>query len=117
MQALIVAFGIPQLLNKYGVEFNWSNMEIVPAIIVCGLNSATYVAEIIRSGLQAVDIGQTEAARSLGMSSGLTMRIVIIPQAFRIILPALGNEVVTLVKETAVLSFVGVVEILRKNVL
>ena len=117
VQALIVAFGIPQLLNKYGVEFNWSNMEIVPAIIVCGLNSAAYVAEIIRSGLQAVDTGQTEAARSLGMSSGLTMRIVIIPQAFRIVLPALGNEVVTLVKETAVLSFVGVVEILRRGVL
>ncbi len=75
------------------------------------------MAEIIRSGLQAVDKGQLEAARSLGMSNGMAMRLVIIPQAVKIILPSVGNEFVTLIKETFVLSFVGVVEIMRQGAL
>ena len=73
------------------------------------------MAEIIRSGLQAVDIGQTEAARSLGMSSTQTMRHIIIPQAFKIIVPALGNEFIALIKETAILSVAGIVEITRRG--
>jgi His/Glu/Gln/Arg/opine family amino acid ABC transporter permease subunit len=116
VQAFIFAYGIPQLLQANGVPFKWAHL-IVPAVIVCSLNSAAYVAEVIRSGLQAVDKGQHEAARSLGMSHGMTMRLIIIPQAFKIILPALGNEFVTLIKETSVLSFVGVIEIMRKGTL
>ena len=75
------------------------------------------MAEIIRSGLQAVDKGQMEAARSLGMSHSLSMRLIIIPQAFKIVLPAFANEFITLIKETSVLSYVGVREILRKGAL
>ena len=75
------------------------------------------MAEIIRSGLQAVDIGQTEAARSLGLNSRQTMRYVIVPQAFKIIVPALGNEFVTLIKETSILSMVGIVEVTRRGTL
>lgn len=116
VQAFIFAYGIPQILQANGMDFRWSQL-IIPAIIVCSLNSAAYVAEVIRSGLQAVDKGQMEAARSLGMSHAMAMRLIIIPQAFRIILPALGNEFVTLIKETSVLSFVGVVEIMRKGTL
>ncbi|WP_037372923.1 amino acid ABC transporter permease [Anaerovorax odorimutans] len=116
VQALILAYGVPQLLQSNDIPFKWPYL-IIPAIIVCGLNSAAYVAEVIRSGLQAVDKGQMEAARSLGMSKGMAMKLIIIPQAFRIILPALGNELITLIKETAVLSYVGVVEILRRGTL
>ena len=73
------------------------------------INSAAYVSEIIRSGIQAVDIGQTEAARSLGLTKGMTMRKVVLPQAVKNILPALGNEFVTIIKETSLAStfFVG----------
>jgi len=116
VQAFVMAYGIPQLLQSNGIEFKWPEL-IVPAVIVCSLNSAAYVAEVIRSGLQAVDKGQMEAARSLGMSHGMAMRLIIIPQAFRIILPALGNEFIALIKETSILSFVGVVEIMRKGTL
>lgn len=113
VQAFILAYGLPQLLQSNDIAFRWPYL-IIPALIACGLNSAAYVAEIIRGGLQAVDKGQMEAARSLGMSYGMAMRLIIIPQAFKIILPALGNEFITLIKETAVLSYVGVVEILRR---
>ena len=73
------------------------------------INSGAYVSEIIRSGIQAVDIGQTEAARSLGLTKGMTMRKVVLPQAVKNILPALGNEFVTIIKETSLAStfFVG----------
>ena len=114
VQALIFAYGIPQFMQAHVLYFKWANL-IIPAIIVCGLNSAAYMSEVIRSGIQAVDKGQMEAARSLGMSKSMAMKLIIIPQA--IILPAVGNEFVTLIKETSVLSFVGVVEILRKGTL
>ena len=111
-QALIMAYGVPWLLQSWGIDFKWPQM-VLPAIIVCGCNSAAYMSEVIRSGIQAIDKGQMEAARSLGMSHGMAMRLVIIPQAIRIILPAFCNEFVTLIKETSVLGYVGVVEILR----
>ena len=116
VQALIFAYGVPQFMQSHVFYFKWASL-IIPAIIVCGLNSAAYMSEVIRSGIQAVDKGQMEAARSLGMSKAMAMRIIIIPQAIKIILPAVGNEFVTLIKETSVLSYVGVVEILRKGTL
>ena len=114
VQALIMAYGVPQLLQSSGTDFKWPNL-VIPAVIVCGLNSAAYLSEVIRSGIQAIDKGQMEAARSLGMSRGMAMRLIIIPQAIRIILPAFANEFVTLIKETSVLGYVGVVEILRRG--
>lgn len=116
VQALIFAYGVPQLLQNNGVPFRWPEL-IIPCMVVCGMNSAAYMAEIIRGGLQAVDKGQMEAAMSLGMTHSQAMRLVIIPQAFRIILPSLGNEFVTMIKETAVLSYAGAVEILRRAAL
>ncbi|MDD5823926.1 MAG: amino acid ABC transporter permease [Firmicutes bacterium] len=116
VQALIMAYGIPQLMQSSGVPFKWPEL-IIPAMIVCALNSAAYMAEVVRSGLQAVDRGQMEAARSLGMPKKMAMRLIIIPQAIRIILPAFCNEFVTLIKETSVLSFVGVIEITRRGAL
>lgn len=116
VQALIFAYGLPEFIQRHVFYFKWANL-IIPAIIVCGLNSAAYMSEVIRSGIQAVDKGQMEAARSLGMSKAMAMRLIIIPQAVKIILPAVGNEFVTLIKETSVLSYVGVHEILRKGTL
>ncbi|MCC8061164.1 MAG: amino acid ABC transporter permease [Clostridiales bacterium] len=116
VQALILAYGLPQLLQSNGIGFKWPYL-IIPAIMVCGFNSAAYVAEVIRGGLQAVDRGQKEAALSLGMSEGMAMRLVIIPQAIKIVLPSFGNEFITLIKETSILSYVGVVEITRKGTL
>ena len=117
VQVLILAYGVPQLLKSaFGLQFNWEHMIIV-GFIACGINSSAYMAEIIRSGLQAIDKGQTEAARSLGLSNGQTMRYIIVPQAFKIIVPALGNEFVTLIKETSILSVAGIVEITRRGTL
>lgn len=116
VQALIMAYGVPQLIQSMGSGFKWPNL-IIPAIIVCGLNSAAYMSEVIRSGIQAIDKGQMEAARSLGMSKSKAMKLVIMPQAIRIILPAFCNEFVSLIKETSVLGYVGVVEILRRGAL
>lgn len=116
VQVLIVYAGVPMLMNQYGFEFRWED-PVVASIFVCGINSSAYVAEIIRSGLQAVDKGQMEAARSLGMNHIQAMRFIVIPQAFRIILPALANEFISLLKETAVLSIISVVEVTRKSML
>jgi polar amino acid transport system permease protein len=114
VQALIMAYGVPWLLQSWGSSFKWPNL-VIPAVMVCGLNSAAYMSEVIRSGIQAIDKGQMEAARSLGMSHGMAMRLIIIPQAIRVILPAFANEFVTLIKETSVLGYVGVIEILRRG--
>ena len=117
VQVLILAYGVPQMIRLiFDMQFNWEHMIIV-GFIACGINSSAYMAEIIRSGLQAVDIGQTEAARSLGLSNGQTMRYIIVPQAFKIIVPALGNEFVTLIKETSILSVAGIVEVTRRGTL
>ncbi|QAT44077.1 amino acid ABC transporter permease [Aminipila luticellarii] len=116
VQALILYYGVPMLLQQHEIMFRW-DYPIIAGMIVCGINSSAYVAEIIRSGLQAVDPGQTEASRSLGMTNFQAMKLVIIPQAFRIILPALGNEFVSLIKETAVLSVITITEITRKSTL
>lgn len=75
------------------------------AMLAFGINSGAYVAEIVRAGINAVNIGQTEAGRSLGLSAGQTMRLIVLPQAIKNILPALGNEGITLLKETAIVGY------------
>ena len=75
------------------------------------INSSSYVAEVIRAGIQAVDKGQMEAAKSLGLSNKNAMRYVILPQAVKNILPTLGNEFIALIKETSVVSFVGAADL------
>ena len=81
-------------------------------IIAMSINSCAYVAEIIRSGVQAVDVGQMEAARSVGFSHGQAMRLVVLPQAIKNILPALANELVTMVKESSICSVLGMTELI-----
>lgn len=74
-------------------------------MIAFGINSGAYVAEIVRAGINAVNIGQTEAGRSLGLTGGMTMRYIVLPQAIKNILPALANEAITLLKETAIVGY------------
>ncbi|MEG0073839.1 MAG: ABC transporter permease subunit [Clostridia bacterium] len=80
-----------------------------------GLNSAAYVAEIIRAGLGSIDLGQAEAGRSLGLSKIQTMRYIIMPQAIKNILPTLGNEFISLVKETAVAGYIGIMDLTKSS--
>ena len=84
----------------------------IPSVVALALNSSAYVAEIFRAGILAVDAGQTEAARSLGLSSWQSMRLVVLPQAVKNVLPALANEVVTMVKESSICSVIGVYDLM-----
>ncbi len=87
--------------------------EILVAIIGFGINSGAYVSEIVRAGIMAVDKGQTEAGRSLGLSAASTMRLIILPQAFKNVLPALSNEVIALIKETSIVGYVAVTDLTK----
>lgn len=105
VQIALVYFGSFVLT---GIDVN----GFVAALIAVSLNSAAYVAEIIRSGIQSIDKGQSEASRSLGITQKQTMRHIILPQAIKNIMPALGNEFVTLIKETSVASTIGVADLM-----
>lgn len=76
-------------------------------VLPFGINSGAYVAEIVRSGIMSIDQGQTEAGRSLGLNYAQTMRLIIVPQAFKNVLPALVNEMIVLIKETAIIGYIG----------
>ena len=107
LQLMLFYFVLPQLIPIFDFnEFTWV------AIALC-INSSAYVSEIFRSGIQSVDKGQTEAARSLGLSSWQSMRLVVLPQAIKNVLPALGNEVVTMVKESSMCMVLGMGEIMH----
>ncbi len=85
--------------------------SIITAIIAFGLNSAAYTAEVIRSGIQSVDAGQTEAGLALGLKRSTIFFKIVAPQAIKNIIPALGNEVITVIKETAIVSMVGMYDL------
>lgn len=107
---------VVQLLLFYYVALPLmgANMESVTvAVVVFGLNSGAYISEIMRSGIQSVDYGQTEGGRSVGLSFPTTMMKIVIPQAVKNILPTLGNEFITLIKETSVVSFVGAMDLYK----
>lgn len=86
--------------------------RMIPGVLALSMNSAAYLSEIIRSGIQSIDLGQTEAARSLGMSQAQTMRHIILPQAIKNILPAIANEFVTIIKESSICYTIGVQDIM-----
>lgn len=95
------------LLPLLGIKM--TGVEV--SIWVFGLNSGAYISEIMRSGIQSVDPGQMEAGRAVGLSFATTMRLIVIPQAIKNILPTLGNEFIALIKETSVVSFVGAADL------
>ena len=102
-----------QLLISYNLIFVLSNEAVLVGIFAFGINSGAYVSEIIRAGIMAVDAGQTEAGRSLGLSQIQTMRLIVLPQAFKNVLPALGNEFIALLKETSVIGYLGVMDLTK----
>lgn len=103
VQVLMIVYGLPQL----GIRLPRMTLCVIALVI----NSGAYMAELIRAGLQSVDIGQSEAADSLGMSSSQKMMYVILPQAVKVTLPAVGNEFIAIIKESSVLYAVGVYEL------
>lgn len=105
-----------QLMILYYVIFKKVDINIViVGIISFGLNSAAYVSEIIRAGIDSVDIGQKEAARSLGLNYKQEMFNIVLPQAIKNVLPALGNEFITLLKETSVAGYIGITELIKAS--
>ena len=108
VQLFLLFYGVPQLI---GVNIP----EYTAGILALGINSGAYVAEIIRAGIQAVDFGQTEGAYSLGIRPVPTMLSIILPQAIKNILPALGNEFISLLKSSSIVSVIGMADLTRKS--
>ncbi|MGM0897839.1 MAG: amino acid ABC transporter permease [Bacillota bacterium] len=107
LQLMIIYYSIPQLTG-YDIS------PFLSAILAFGLNSSAYISEIIRAGIQAVDKGQLEAAQALGVPYGAMMKDIILPQALKNILPALMNEFITLTKESAIVSTIGYLDLMRR---
>ena len=113
VQIFMIYFGLPALFQGIGLSFN---LEQFPAaVLALSLNSAAYLAEIIRGGIQSIEIGQREASESLGLGPIQTMRYVIFPQALRRMLPPLGNEFITLLKDTSLVAVIGFEELFRRG--
>ncbi|OPY25558.1 MAG: glutamine ABC transporter permease protein [Methanocella sp. PtaU1.Bin125] len=111
LQLLFVNFGIPFMVSDLtGGQFNID--AFTACIVALAVNSGAYMAEIFKAGIEAVHKGQTEAARSLGMTQGQAMRYIILPQAFKIVLPALGNEFIALIKDSSIAMVIAVPEVL-----
>ena len=116
LQAVFIFYGLP-MIGFTIPDVSWipNFSRFTAGIVAMSMNSCAYVAEIIRSGIQAVDGGQMEAARSVGFSSGEAMRLVVLPQAVRNILPALGNEFVTVIKESSIVSVIGIADLMFRT--
>ena len=125
---ITVICGTPMLVQLYIVYYQLSFIQYpsgtiwgvdmeraIPCVIALSLNSAAYIAEVFRAGIQAVDVGQMEAARSCGMTSAQAMRFIILPQAIKNILPAIGNEFITMVKETSIIQYLGISDLMYNN--
>lgn len=108
VQIFLIYFALPMLAGQRVDPF-------VAAITACGVNSGAYIAEIFRAGIQAIDDGQMEAGRSLGMTWTQTMRYIIVPQAFKNIVPPLGNEFIALLKDSSLVSVIGFEELTRRG--
>lgn len=116
IQLMFVFYGLPMTgVHIPNISFIPDFPRFAAGIFAMSINSCAYVAEIIRSGIQAVDYGQTEAARSIGLTGGQTMSMVVLPQAVKNILPALGNEFVTVIKESSIVSVVGIADLMFRT--
>lgn len=105
-----------QLMIIYYVVFKSVDVSVVlVGILAFGINSGAYVSEIIRAGIQSIPIGQTEAGYALGLKYNQVMSYIVLPQAFKNVLPALGNEFITLVKETSVGAYIGIIELTKAS--
>lgn len=112
VQAFIVFFGVPQIVRMFVSDFKFT--ALTAGIITLSLNAGAYLAEIYRGGILAVPKGQTEAARSLGLTHGQTMRKVVLPQAIKFSIPSLVNQFIITIKDTSILSAIGMAELVNK---
>lgn len=112
VQAFIVFFGVPQVVRMFVSDFKFT--ALTAGIITLSLNAGAYLAEIYRGGIMAVPKGQTEAARSLGLSQGQAMRKVVLPQAIKFSIPSLVNQFIITIKDTSILSTIGMAELFNK---
>ncbi|MGF1535568.1 MAG: amino acid ABC transporter permease, partial [Elainellaceae cyanobacterium] len=113
VQIFMIYFGMPALLQSLGFDFRLG--RLFAAVLALSLNSAAYIAEIVRAGIQSIETGQREASESLGLGPVQTMRYVIFPQAFRRMIPPLGNEFITLLKDTSLVAVIGYEELFRRG--
>nr|WP_275440390.1 amino acid ABC transporter permease [Paenibacillus sp. ACRRY] len=101
------------LIIHYGLTVIGINLPaFMSGVVALTINSSAYMAEVFRAGIQAIDKGQAEAARSLGLTHGMTLRYIILPQAFRNMLPAIGNEFIIIIKDSSLVSMIGIAEII-----
>lgn len=107
-QILFVFYGLPQILG-------FPLSSLMAGLLALSLNSGAYVAEIVRAGIQSVEKGQIEAAQSTGMTYGQTMRYIVLPQAFRRIIPPLGNEFIAMLKDSSLVSVIAMEELMRRG--
>ena len=114
VQLYIIYFGPFGVINlpSYKLFGFIDTSMLIPGVVALALNSSAYVAEIMRAGILAVDKGQTEAARSLGLTQAQTMRYVVLPQAVKNIIPTLANELITMVKESSIIGYLGVQDLM-----
>ena len=116
VQLMFIFYGLPMIGVTFpDISFIPNCSRFMAGVVAMSLNSSAYVSEIIRSGIQAVDPGQMEAARSIGFTYGESMRKVILPQAVKNILPALGNEFVTVIKESSIVSVIGIADLMFRT--
>ena len=116
VQLMFIFYGLPMIGVTFpDISFIPNFSRFMAGVVAMSLNSSAYVSEIIRSGIQAVDPGQMEAARSIGFTYGESMRKVILPQAVKNILPALGNEFVTVIKESSIVSVIGIADLMFRT--
>ena len=116
VQLMFIFYGLPMIGVTFpDISFIPNFSRFMAGVVAMSLNSSAYVSEIIRSGIQAVDPGQMEAARSIGFTYGESMRKVVLPQAVKNILPALGNEFVTVIKESSIVSVIGIADLMFRT--
>ncbi len=116
VQLMFIFYGLPMIgITFPDISFIPNFSRFMAGIVAMSMNSCAYVAEIIRSGIQAVDSGQLEAARSIGFKYGESMTIVVLPQAVKNILPALGNEFISVIKESSIVSVIGIADLMFRT--
>ena len=113
VQILLIYFGFPALIQELGIDFSLD--RFAAAVLALSLNTAAYTAEVMRAGIQSIAVGQWEASKCLGLNSLQTLQHIILPQAFRRMVPPLGNEFIILLKDTSLVAIIGYEELLRRG--
>lgn len=115
VQTMIIYYGLAQVLRPLGFQWNLIGGAFTAGAVTLSLNGGAYMAEIIRGGIESVDVGQMEAARSLGLSYGQAMRKIVLPQAFFTMLPSIINQFIIMIKDTSLISIIGIRELTQNG--